>query len=592
MKLSVERKPESIAVLNITADDEEFERGYKQAFNKASKTIQIPGFRKGKAPKALIEKYYGREYFLREAADTIMDTLYRDALKQEDLSPVGEPEVEIVDLEPVNFIVTVPVYPTVTLGDYTTVRTEPIDATTTEEEVDEVIGRLQRNQSPWVEVTEARTPAEGEQVTVDYTVFEGDEVFQAPITDAQFVIGETNLLTQLSTKLQEMTPGESSSFELLFEEDDETADPSIRGKSLRYEVTLKTLKARDLVTVDDEFAKTVAGVDTVEALRQEILTDIHRGKTENARNDVMNDIVRQISERSELDLPHAMIHEEAHHQVHRPQQELAQSGTPWDAYLKMQNKTEEDIAVDLEPQAAMRLRSSLLLRAVADAEKIEVTDEDIDAELERIIGPGSDDDTDEAKEQRERMRSIYNSDYFRNMLSGQLFDKKLTDHLIDMATEGRGHVNNGFVEPEPVIEAESSEITSDGGEEASAETGSDDAIEASGSVVSEEAEAAPASSGKELGPADREGTDWVAGNGENSVPEGFPIKGNASSRIYHPVESPSYDRTIAEVYFASPEAAEAAGYRLPKSLQNAGNAAVEAAANLAAEAAEEAENAD
>ena len=457
MKLSVERKPESLVVLDITADEEEFAHGYEVAFKKAARDIQIPGFRKGKAPKALIEKYYGRETFLREAADQVMDNLYRDALKQEELVPVGDPQVEIVELEPVQFIVTVPVYPTPELGDYKSIRVDPIDAATTDDDVQEVIDRLQRSQSPWVEVTETRNPVEGEQVTVDYEVHEGEEEFQKPVKDAQFVLGETNLLAQLSEKLKELKVGETDSFELVFDEDDETADPSIRGKALTYNVTLKAIKRRDLVEIDEEFAKKVADADSVEDLRARILEDVHQGKTNDARTTVVNSIIEQLVEISTLDLPHAMIHEEAHHRVGHLQEEVQRSGTPFEAYLRMQNKTEEDLAHDLEPEAERRLRSSILVQEFAKAENVEVTDEDLDAEIAKVVGnaPESGDESELAN--YERMKTLYNGSYFRNMLKNQLFDQKVTDRLIEIATEGKGSVLNAWTAPE-VDESAADEI--------------------------------------------------------------------------------------------------------------------------------------
>ena len=124
MKLTTERKPGSLIELNITAEDQEFEEALNKAISKQSRKLQIPGFRKGKAPRHMVERYYGRDAFLRDAADEVMDRLYREALEQEDIRPVGEPSVEIVELEPVNFIVQVPVYPTVELGDYASVRAE------------------------------------------------------------------------------------------------------------------------------------------------------------------------------------------------------------------------------------------------------------------------------------------------------------------------------------------------------------------------------------------------------------------------------------------------------------------------------------
>jgi trigger factor len=381
------------------------------------------------------------------------------------------------------------------------------------------------------------------------------------------VLGETNLLAQLSEKLKELKVGETDSFELAFDEDDETADPAIRGKALKYTVNLKAIKQRELIEIDEEFAKNVADAESVDDLRTRILEDVHQGKTNDARTTVVNSIIEQLVEKSELDLPRAMIHEEAHHRVGHLQQEVQRSGTPFEAYLRMQGKTEEDLAHELEPEAERRLRSSILVQEFAKAENVEVTDEDLDAEIVKIVGDAPDSSDEAALANYERTKTLYNGNYFRNMMKNQLFDQKVTDRLIEIATEGKGAVLNAWTAPE-VIEAEGTTV-----EEAS-----------------ESEDSGKAATGKELAPAEGEGTAWVAGDGENNPPAGFPIKGNASSRIYHPEESGSYDRTIAEVYFASAEDAETAGYRLPKNMQDVGEAAGNVVADLAAKATKETED--
>lgn len=457
MKLTTERKPGSLVELNITAEDKEFQEALDKAISRQARNLQIPGFRKGKAPRRMVESYYGREAFLRDAAEDVMDRLYREALEQTDIRPVGEPDVEVVQLEPVNFVVTVPVYPTFELGDYSTVRQEPIDATVSDEDVQEVLDRLQAQQSTWVDVTEDRTPQEGDQITIDYSVKQGDEDFQEPVTDAVWVLGETNLLQQLRDKIEEMHVGETEEFDLVFEEDDETADPQIRGKELKYSVTLKGLKERQLSTIDDEFAKTVAGAESVEDLKQQIREDIHQGKTNDARNQVLNAIVDQIAEQTDLDLPEAMIDEEVEHQLGHRKQELQQQGMQWEHVLRMSNTTEEAIKADMRPDATRRLRNSMLLQEIARRENIEVSEQDLDAEIDRVAGadlnPNVDDE--EAVARAERLREVYNSDYFRDVLRNDLFEKKLTDRIIEIATEGKGAVLNGWT-PSDSEAAESS----------------------------------------------------------------------------------------------------------------------------------------
>jgi trigger factor len=466
VKLTTERKPGSLVELNITADDQEFQEALDKAISKQARNLQIPGFRKGKAPRHMVERYYGREAFLRDAADEVMDRLYREALEQEDIRPVGEPSVEIVELEPVNFIVQVPVYPTIELGDYSSVRAEPADASVSDEDVQEVVNRLQMQQSGWVEVTD-RKPQEGDQVTIDYSVKEGDKDFQEPITDAVWVLGETNLLPQLQDKIEELSVGDTESFDLVFEEDDETADPQIRGKQLTYSVTLKALKTRDLKPVDDEFAKTVAGAESVEDLMQQIRDDIHQGKTTEMRTTVLNSIVDQISELTELDLPEAMIDDEVEHQLGHRKQELEQQGMQWEQMLRMSNTTDEDVKADMRPDAAKRLKNSMILQEIARTENIEISDEEIDAEIDRVAGAdlNADSADEETRERAKRLREVYNSDYFRNVLRNDMFERKLTDRLIEIATEGRGAVINGWVQPE--VEATATESDAAADEEAS-----------------------------------------------------------------------------------------------------------------------------
>ena len=590
MKLTVERKPASLVVLDITADDDEFSEAMSRAFRKVSRDIQVPGFRKGKAPRHIIEGLYGRNVFLQEAADEVMDKLYRQALQQEDLTPVGEPAVEINALEPVNFVVTVPVYPEVELNDYTTIRVDPVDAAVSDDDIDEVLTRLQKSQGEWVELASPRKATEGDQVTVDYEVELDGEPFQEPIEDAVFVLGETNLLVALREKLESMDAGETESFDLSFDEDDESADPSIRGKSLSYKVTLKGVKERQLPDLDDEFAKNVNDAESLAALRDQIRDDIHASKTTEGRTEIVNKVVDEMASQAGIDAPDVMVDEEVEHQLNHLKEDLQRSGTPWEGYLRIQGKTEDDVKDDLRPEAARRLRNSLFLQAVARQEEVAVTDEDIDAEIANLTGAFAPrDDSEEARNMAASMAQFYQSDYYRNMLRNQVFERKLTDRLIEVATEGQGAVLNAYVAPIVDVEdvvASAAEDDAPLAIEATEEDGATDLpIE---NVVVESATAdiesgdLPASSEDEPSYAN-----GVKGDGTDNVPDGYPVKGNGDSMIYHTPESSFYGRTIAEWYFKSAADAEAAGFRAPAGQQGADLAdAASAAAKAAADKAD------
>jgi trigger factor len=600
VKLAVERKPESLVVLDIAADEDEFAEAMKRAFRKVSRDIQIPGFRKGHAPRPIIERYYGRDVFLREAADDMMERLYRDALKQEDLTPVGEPEVEIKEMEPVAFAVTVPVYPTIELGDYSDVRAEPQDASVDEAEVDEVIERMRKSQSPWVDPAEPRTPREGDQVTVDYEVKEGDEEFQEPITDAVFILGESNLLEPLKEKLEEMHVDQTEEFDLTFAEDDESVDARVRGKTLHYIVTLKGLKERDLVEVNDEFAQNAADAESVEDLRKQIRDDLHQGRTSEKRTEVLNGIVEQITERATIDLPSVMIDEEVDHRVNQMKQQLAQSGMAWDAYLRVQDQTEDEVRAETRPAAEQRLRNSMALQELAKRENLEVTHEDIHREIDQMMQPPAGQEEDLGAAERDQMRQFYNSEYFHNLIRSRLFEERLSDRLIDLATEGKGAVVNGWVAPEPAAAAPSGETEAAEGTEAGEIAGDEEAADqaAQAPQPADEGTTEPAAEStlhtehQPEEPAGVEGTDWVRADASGEVPAGFPIKGNASSKLYHPEGTRFYNRTDAEFYFATPEAAEAAGYQLPPSLRQTGEQAADAVRDAADAAAAKAEDAE
>ncbi len=555
MKLTTERKPGSIVELSITADDAEFQEAVDSAISRQARNVQIPGFRKGKAPRHMVERFYGgREVFAQDAAEKLMDKLYQQAIKDEDISPVGDPELTSMELEPtLAFVVAVPVYPEVKLGDYTAVRVDPVDAAVTDDDVEEVLGRLQRQRGTWKDV-EDRKPTAGDQVTIDYTVHEGDEEFQEPVEGAVWVLGETNLLEQLRERIEDLTPGETGEFELFFEDDDESADPNIRGKQLKYSVTLQGVKERELPELTDELAKELADVETVDELREQIREDIHQGKTGDGRNEVLNKIIDAVAETTTIDLPEAMIEEEVEHQLSHRKEDLQRQGISWEQMLMFGGRTEDEMKDDIRPDAERRLRNTMILQEIAKREDIEITDEDVDAEIDAIAGPDlNPDEADaEAVERARRMREVYNGDYFRNVLKNDLFERKLTNRIIEIATEGKGAVLNAWLPAD---------------EEAAAE---------------DEAESTPAAKTSKL-PSDGEGTDWVAGDGTYDVPAGFPIKGNADSMIYHPEESPNYDTTIAEIYFVSGDVAEAHGYRLPKTLEKAadlGAATADAAASL------------
>jgi trigger factor len=352
--------------------------------------------------------------------------------------------------------VTVPVYPTVELGDYQSVRIEPIDAAVDDEAVDTVIDALRRAHSPWVDpegeglqvgaglelTPKSRYPREGDQITIDYTVEEDGEETEEPVKDAVFVLGESGLLQAVEDAVKGLRVGESTGFSVPFAEDDETVDASVRGKTLSYNVTLTGLKERDLLPLDDDFAKTAGDADSMEQLRADVRDDLHQRRTSEARAEALSQVISKVAEGATLDLPAPMIDRAVDDDVRRMRANLAQQGVSLEAYLRISEATEEGLREELRPTATQRLRNSLLMRAIAEKEGIAVEEDKLNAAVDRIARLA------ETAQQPNQAEAFARSDYLRSMLQSEMFDRQLTDRLIELATEGRGAVLNPWTAPE------------------------------------------------------------------------------------------------------------------------------------------------
>lgn len=475
MKLTIERLPESRVQLEIIAEEAETAAAMDRAARKVGNQVTLPGFRKGKAPRAMIERVYGPDVFTEEANRFLLSDLYRQAIEKEDLAPLGDPEVEVTSTDPLTYTVTVAVYPTIDPGDYSSVRIEPIDAAVDDTAVDEMIETLRKAHSPWVDPEseglavgaglelnpKTRTPKEGDQITIDYSVQEDGEDAEEPVNDAVFVLGESGLLGAVEDAIKGLRVGESAGFSVSFAEDDESVDQSVRGKTLSYNVALKGLKERDLLPLDDEFAKTVGEAETLADLRAYLREELHQRKTTEARGLALNQIISKVAEGAGLELPAPMVDDAVENDVRRMRMNLAQQGVSLEAYLRSMEATEAELREELRPAATERLRNSLLMRSIAEKEAIAVDEADLDAAIARMAAAA------QSSSQPEQAAQFAASDYVRNMLQNEMFDRQLTDRLIELATDGRGAVINAWVAPEPAeVEASPAEETSEAAESA------------------------------------------------------------------------------------------------------------------------------
>lgn len=430
MKVTVERLPHSTVRLDIAADQEEFEEAVERAFRRISQRVQVPGFRPGRAPRRLVERRVGREYIIAEAQRELMDRLYREALQQHDLVPVSDPEVEVYQEEPLAFRVEVQIYPRAELDGYRDIRVEPREVTVAEEEIDEVIEQLRRGQAIWRVPAEPRRPQDGDQVVVDIEAFEGDQPFQEPLRNGTFVLGESNLFAEIDQAIRSLLPGEEAEFDITFAEDDERISPELRGKTLHYKVKLHEVKERELPERDDTFAQSL-GAATLAELRERIRRDLLRQKAQAARAEVLQTAVERLVEVAKLELPPALIDRQVAADIERLRERLRQQGTSLEEYLRFQGKTLEEFAQELRPEAEARLRRYFVLEAFAEAEGIQVSEEELEAEIERLAT---------ASGRPDEYRAFYNVPSIRSYLADELHERKVSERLLELVTEGRGPV--------------------------------------------------------------------------------------------------------------------------------------------------------
>lgn len=430
MKITVEHLPQSTVRLDIAADPEEFDAALERAFRRISQQVQVPGFRPGRAPRALVERRVGRELIVAEAQRELMDRLYREALQQHRLTPVAEPEVEIYQDEPLAFRVEVQVYPQVDLDGYRDIRVEPREVEVTEEEIDQVIEGLRRSRAVWKTPDEPRQPRDGDQVIVDIEAYEGEQPFQEPLRQATFVLGESNLFAEIDQAIRSLRPGESAEFDISFAEEDERVSPELRGKTLHYRVTVHEVKEAELPEVNDEFAQSL-GVATLSELRDRVRRDLLREKAQAARAEVLEQAVQRLLEVATVELPPALVERQVAADVERLREQLRQRGSSLEEYLRFQGKTLEEFKEELRPQAEARLRRYLVLEAFAEAEGIAVSEEELVAEIERLaLASGS----------PEQFRAFYSVPSVRSYLADELHERKVSERLLELVTEGRGAV--------------------------------------------------------------------------------------------------------------------------------------------------------
>ena len=385
MSVQVEKLENSMAKLTIEVSAQELDKAMETAYQKEKRRISIPGFRKGKVPRAMVEKLYGPEIFYEDAANTLMQQTYPSAMEESGLDIVSRPEVDVVQLEKGRtFIYTaeVAVKPEVTLGKYMGVTVTKVDTAVTEEEIDEAIERERRNNARTVTVTD-RPVAEGDTAVIDFEGFVDGKAFEGGKGENHALeIGSHSFIDTFEEQLVGKNTGDEVEVNVTFP--DQYQAEELAGKSALFKVKINEIRAKELPELNDEYAQDVSEFDTLAEYRESVKKNLEEQKENEAKRTKEDEAVQKIIDKSVVELPEPMIETQCESMIDEFSQRIAQSGLSMEQYLQFSGTTMDAMMEQVRPEAITRIKSSLVLEQIAKEENIEVTDADVDEEIEKM----------------------------------------------------------------------------------------------------------------------------------------------------------------------------------------------------------------
>ena len=385
MSLSVEKLEGSMAKLTIEVPAEEFTKAITDAYNKQKSKFAVPGFRKGKVPQAYIEKMYGAGVFYEDAANKLINEYYPKEIDNCDLEIVSNPEIDVEQVEKGKafiFTAVVAVKPEIKLGEYKGVEIEKIDADVTEDEVMAKILEEQKQNSRSIPV-EDRAATLDDEVTINYEGFIDDVAFEGGKGENhKLVLGSHSFIDTFEDQIVGKSIGEKFDVNVTFPEDYHADD--LAGKPAVFKVELVAINAIELPELDDEYASEVSSFDTFEEYKEDVKKILEVKKEKEVTRAKQGKLLEKIAESSEVELPEAMIKFQQEKIYDEFAQRMMYQGLQMEQYLKIMNTTKEAMMEQVKPDAIARIKTSLVLEAVAAAENIVATDAELDEEIQNM----------------------------------------------------------------------------------------------------------------------------------------------------------------------------------------------------------------
>ena len=385
MATTFEKLTSNKVKLGFVVAPEKFEEGIKTAYNKMKGRIQIPGFRKGKAPMKVIENFYGKEVFYEDAFDAIFPEIYQEALKEHDVQVVDRPELNVEQIgrgKELKFTVEVFVRPDVELGEYKHLGIVKTVDEVTDDDVMAEIERARDRASRWVEISD-RPARLDDQVNIDYAGFDGDVQFDGGTAEKHdLILGSSSFIPGFEDQLVGKNVGEECDVNVSFPEDYHAKE--LAGKPVVFKVKINAIREKEVPALDDDFVKEASETaDTVEEYKAEIRKNLEKAADNRGETNFENEVIETVCENAKVDIPDAMIEDQIDGMLRDMEMRMAYQGLKLDDYFKYTGQTREQVRDMYREQATERVKTQLVMEAVKKAENITATEEETDAEISK-----------------------------------------------------------------------------------------------------------------------------------------------------------------------------------------------------------------
>ena len=423
MQITTTPAPKSTILVEVEVPADRLAQAVGEATRALSRRTKVPGFRPGKAPRGVLEAVLGHGAVLEEAVDRLVQSSYRDALVEKEILPLTNADVEIVQAEegkPLIFKATVPIRPEVQLGDYTNFNFRPQIETTDDPKVDKVIDEL-RDQNASLSPVEDRGARKGDYAVIKYegtrdgVPFEGGSAERMPL-----IIGEDRLIPGFEDELVGLKVGDTKGFDITFPAD--YGEETLAGQQARFEVEIRELREKILPDADDDFARSMGDFTDLANLREEVTKRLQRNALDKARHTFSDQIIEYAVANATIDLPDVLVEQEVEVMHDEFRSALARQGISDEAYAKVSGKTHEELHADFRPDAEKRVKVLLVLSRIAEAEGLQISDAQVDAEIargkERYAGD-------------QKLTQYFESERGRNYIRSTLRRSRVVEKLVD-----------------------------------------------------------------------------------------------------------------------------------------------------------------